>query len=115
VADPLPEQASPDEVEAAFYSLLHRVAAERRVVVLLDALDQFEPTPRGRHLTWFKARQWPANARLHCHRSAVPRHRSPLRLARHSYALGLLSLEAFTVRWVESHPDRLWSAQLGHA
>ncbi|MCU0857458.1 MAG: hypothetical protein MUC65_03530 [Pontiellaceae bacterium] len=33
-------------------------------MVLLDALDQFEPTPRGRHLTWFKPPQWPSNARM---------------------------------------------------
>ena len=62
--DLLPASASNDDVEAAFYSLLHRVSSVRRVVVLLDALDQFEPTPRGRHLTWFKPQQWPPNARL---------------------------------------------------
>ena len=62
--NPLPAQASNDDIEAAFYSLLHRVSSQRRVVVLLDALDQFEPTPRGRYLTWFKPLQWPANARL---------------------------------------------------
>ncbi|MEI6674349.1 MAG: DUF4062 domain-containing protein [Verrucomicrobiota bacterium] len=64
VANPLPANASNDDVEAAFHSPLHRVSAQRRVVVLIDALDQFEPTPRGRHLTWFKPQQWPANARL---------------------------------------------------
>ena len=60
----LPANASNDDIEAAFYSLLHRVSSQRRVVVLLDALDQFEPTPRGSHLTWFKPQQWPPNARL---------------------------------------------------
>ncbi len=64
VADRLPENASPDDVEARFYSLLRQVSFTRRVVVLLDALDQFEPTPRGQHLTWFKSPQWPANARI---------------------------------------------------
>ena len=64
VADPLPEEASADDVESAFYSLLRRVAAARQVVVLLDALDQFEPTPRGRHLTWLKSQQWPPNAQI---------------------------------------------------
>jgi len=64
VADPLPPNASNDDIEAAFHSLLRRVAAKQRIVVLLDALDQFEPTPRGRHLTSFKARQWPPNARI---------------------------------------------------
>ena len=64
VENPLPANASNDDVEKAFYSLLHRVSAQRRVIVLLDALDQFEPTPRGRHITWFKPQQWPPNARL---------------------------------------------------
>ncbi|MCX6876235.1 MAG: DUF4062 domain-containing protein [Verrucomicrobia bacterium] len=62
--DPLPTPASDDAVEAAFYSLLGHVAAQRRVVMLLDSLDQAEPSPRGLHLTWFKAFQWPANARI---------------------------------------------------
>lgn len=64
IVDPLPAQASPDDVENAFYSRLRRVSATRRVVVLLDALDQAEPTPRGRHLTWFQPQRWPANARI---------------------------------------------------
>jgi len=33
------------------------------VVLLIDALNQFEPTPRGLHLTWLP-RLWPENARL---------------------------------------------------
>ncbi len=61
---PLGDGATPDEVETAFYNLLRQVAAERRVVVLLDALDQFEVTMRGRHLTWLKAWQCPPNVRL---------------------------------------------------
>lgn len=63
-SDPLPENAGPDDVDAAFASLLARAALQTRVVVLLDALDQFEATPRGQHLTWLRARQWPGNARL---------------------------------------------------
>ena len=62
--DPIGEKAAPEEVDALFASLLMRVAQKRRVVILLDALDQFDATPRGRHLTWVKGRQWPANARL---------------------------------------------------
>jgi hypothetical protein len=64
VAHPLPANASNDDIEAAFHSLLHRVAAQRRVVVLLDALDQAESTQRGIHLTWFKAQAWPPNTRI---------------------------------------------------
>ncbi len=36
---------------------------KRRVVCLVDALNQFERTPAARHLTWLP-QLWPANARL---------------------------------------------------
>ena len=55
--------AGPEAVEAAFASLLWQVAKQRRVVVLIDALDQFEATPRGRFATWLP-RMWHPNARL---------------------------------------------------
>lgn len=60
---PVAETASTDDVQKAFAALLHGAAARRRVVLLVDGLDQFEPTPRGRYLTWLP-RPWPANARL---------------------------------------------------
>jgi hypothetical protein len=63
-ADPrLPDTADPETVERTFASLLGQMAGRRRVVILLDALDQFEPTTRGRYLTWLP-RPWPANVRL---------------------------------------------------
>lgn len=46
IAKPLPEKSTPDDVDATFASLLGRVAVKRRVVVLLDALNQFDATPR---------------------------------------------------------------------
>jgi tetratricopeptide (TPR) repeat protein len=52
------------EVEDTFYSLLERAARHRRVVVLVDALDEFETTTRGRYATWLLSHLWPANARL---------------------------------------------------
>ena len=58
----LAENIDPETVETAFASLLGRMASQRRVVVLIDALDQFKKTTRGR-LTWLP-RLWPANARL---------------------------------------------------
>ncbi|MBC8117907.1 MAG: DUF4062 domain-containing protein [Candidatus Saccharimonas sp.] len=64
IDNPLPDQASPDDVDATFASLLGRVAVKRRVIVLLDALNQFDPTPRAQHLTWLRPKQWPGNARL---------------------------------------------------
>ena len=62
-ADPLPETANAEEVERTFGELLRAASASRRVVLLIDALDQFEPTPRSRHLTWLPER-WPDGARL---------------------------------------------------
>ena len=61
--DPLPAGAGAEAVEAAFASLLWQAAERRRVVLLIDALDQFEATPRGRFVTWLP-RIWHPNARL---------------------------------------------------
>jgi tetratricopeptide (TPR) repeat protein len=59
----LAENVDPETVETAFASLLGRMASQRRVVVLIDALDQFKKTTRGRFTTWLP-RLWPANTRL---------------------------------------------------
>jgi tetratricopeptide (TPR) repeat protein len=59
----LAENTDPDKVEARFAQLLGRMARRWRVVMLVDALDQFEPTTRGRFITWLP-RLWPENARL---------------------------------------------------
>lgn len=61
--EPLPDHASADDVDQTFSRLLHQAAQQRRVVVLIDALNQFEPTTRGTHLTWLP-KLWPANAKL---------------------------------------------------
>ena len=64
-SDPLPERPSPEQLDEIFTSLLGQVAQQRPVVVLLDAIDQFEPTSRARQLTWLPPPQrWPAGARL---------------------------------------------------
>lgn len=63
VAEPLAEDAKADEVEQTFQTLLGRVSTKRRVVMLIDALNQFEPTPRAKHLTWLP-KLWPPNVRL---------------------------------------------------
>jgi len=66
---PVEEGAPAEDLEQAFASLLGRAALQRRVVVLLDGLDQFEPTKRGLYLTWLPT-LWPENARLVA--SAIP-------------------------------------------
>src|SRR6185503_11651471 len=62
-ANALREDAGAQEVEETFERLLAAVAAQRRVVVVLDALDRFEATSRARSLTWLP-KVWPTNARL---------------------------------------------------
>jgi hypothetical protein len=59
----LADNADADAINAAFQTMITRMARERRVVVLIDGLDQFEDTPRGQFATWVP-RLWPANARL---------------------------------------------------
>jgi tetratricopeptide (TPR) repeat protein len=59
----LAENADPETVDKAFASLLQQMAARRRLIVLIDGLDQFETTNRGRYLTWLP-QPWSANARF---------------------------------------------------
>jgi len=54
---------SPDNTEQIFASLLGRAALRTRVIVLIDALNQFERSTRGQYLTWLP-KLWPDNARL---------------------------------------------------
>ena len=60
---PVTDKTSIDELEKTFAALLRRAANKRRVVLLIDALNQFEPTARARYLSWLP-RQLPANVRL---------------------------------------------------
>jgi len=63
VTNPLPEKYTQDELDQIFSRLLHQSSQKKRVVVLIDALNQFTPSPRAQHLTWLK-RPWPLNARI---------------------------------------------------
>lgn len=59
----LPDDTSAERLDERFAHLLTSAAERTRVVVLLDAIDRFESTDRGRFLTWLP-RSWPDNARL---------------------------------------------------
>jgi hypothetical protein len=61
--DPLDDAAKPEDIEREFGRLLGLTSARRRVVVLIDALNQFEASTRGLHLTWLP-KLWPPSARL---------------------------------------------------
>ncbi|MCC6795259.1 MAG: DUF4062 domain-containing protein [Candidatus Hydrogenedentes bacterium] len=57
------DNAKPDDIDDTFRALLSQASQRKRVVVLVDALNQFEPTTRARYLTWLP-KLWPANATL---------------------------------------------------
>src|SRR6185312_9474035 len=59
----LAENVDPKIIDMTFASLLVRMASRRRVVVLIDALDQFKKSSRGRFASCLP-RPWPINARL---------------------------------------------------
>jgi len=52
-----------EQIEKSFVELLGQVSTRKRVVVLIDALNQFEPTVRAEYMTWLP-KWWPENARL---------------------------------------------------
>ncbi|MGL5096112.1 MAG: AAA family ATPase, partial [Planctomycetia bacterium] len=52
VPDPVDSTADADALRDAFWSLLRRAAATRRVVLLVDALDQFAADPQVEHFGW---------------------------------------------------------------
>jgi tetratricopeptide (TPR) repeat protein len=63
IEDPSSGQADADVIGDIFPDVLNQVASQRRVVCLIDALNQFDATPMARHLTWLP-KLWPQNARL---------------------------------------------------
>ncbi|TSA27605.1 MAG: DUF4062 domain-containing protein [Bacteroidetes bacterium] len=54
-----------EKLQEKFMVLLGMAAAQTRVVLLIDALDRFEPTARAQHLSWLPALM-PRNVRLVC-------------------------------------------------
>jgi hypothetical protein len=63
VDDPSTAFVSLGDLERVFADLLAQVASRIRVVCLIDALDQFDPTASHLHLSWLP-QSWPSNARL---------------------------------------------------
>lgn len=59
----VPDDIKPEDLEHLFAQLLTQVASQKRVVVLVDALNQFLRTERARTVSWLPA-LWPANARF---------------------------------------------------
>jgi tetratricopeptide (TPR) repeat protein len=59
----LPENLKPEDLEKLFARMLAQVAQTRRVVVLVDALNQFLRTERARTVSWLPT-AWPVNARF---------------------------------------------------
>jgi tetratricopeptide (TPR) repeat protein len=57
------EQSPVADIDRTFNDLLTRAAMQKRVVLLVDALDRFETGARGQFGAWIPA-SWPANARL---------------------------------------------------
>jgi tetratricopeptide (TPR) repeat protein len=54
-----------EELQKLFTELLQLASAKKKVVLLIDALDRFEPTARAQHLSWLPA-VMPQNVRLLC-------------------------------------------------
>jgi len=60
---PVLEAQTPEEIQKTFAMFLSQASAHTRVVLLIDALNEFEPTPAARHMTWLPE-LWPENARF---------------------------------------------------
>lgn len=60
---PLADDADTEELEKTFHRLLRQACVKQRVLICIDALNQFDDNTRAAHLTWLPS-SWPANARL---------------------------------------------------
>jgi Cdc6-like AAA superfamily ATPase len=54
-----------EELQKLFTELLQMASTKKRVVLLIDALDRFEPTARAQYLSWLPSTM-PQNVRLLC-------------------------------------------------
>jgi tetratricopeptide (TPR) repeat protein len=65
IRNSLPEHYSPELLDNYFRTLLYKSGEKKRVVVLMDGLDQMEKSYRNMYTTWLPFR-WPNNCRLIC-------------------------------------------------
>ncbi|MFH1197773.1 MAG: DUF4062 domain-containing protein [bacterium] len=54
-----------DELQNKFTGLLFQASEKKRVIILIDALDRFEPTARAEYMSWFPTIV-PQNLRMLC-------------------------------------------------
>jgi tetratricopeptide (TPR) repeat protein len=63
IKNTLTEKTTAEELEQSFHQMLGQAAAKKRVIILIDALNQFENSPQAKYLTWLPKRL-PINSRL---------------------------------------------------
>jgi tetratricopeptide (TPR) repeat protein len=61
----MPKATPIEKLQEKFLELLYLVSAKKRVLLLIDALDRFEPTPRAQHMSWLPP-VMPKNVRMLC-------------------------------------------------
>jgi tetratricopeptide (TPR) repeat protein len=54
-----------EEIQQKFKELLFTAAEKEQVIIMIDALDRFEPTSRARNMTWLP-QDMPGNIRMLC-------------------------------------------------
>jgi tetratricopeptide (TPR) repeat protein len=118
--DPSPGIEGRQQRKKAFAELLSQAAVRRRVVCLVDALNQFDSTQAAQYLTWLPE-LWPLNARLLA--TTLPGTVIALAKRRSVETLDLLPLGAGSVTAIASSvsdryhthlPDEIVTALLSH-
>ena len=103
-----------EKLQEKFLERLQLVSARKRVVLLIDALDRFEPTARAQHLSWLPS-VMPQNVRLLCtaitstEQKAVKYHKglTAKSIDTFSTAEAKEMLDALCLRQHKSLPDKI--------
>ncbi len=103
VTHPLLDDASAEQVDQAFGSLLGRASSQTRVAMLLDALNQFELTTRARYLTWVP-KVWPPNARL----IVTTQQQAEVQALEGRVGVRILELPGLTIKDAEDISQAIW-------